>query len=405
MSESSPEVLNVFLNETLVGQIARLNGERIVFSFADSYLDQSHAAVLSQSFLNQAGGIIQDVRSTVLKAPPFFSNLLPEGHMRQYLGKLNEVNPKHDFELLKVLGKDLPGAVRIQELPISSSQAAQGEDASLVESGEQGTQLRFSLAGVQLKFSAVEETKGGLTIPAHGMGGDWIIKLPSTFYESVPENEFAMLSWAKSLGINVPEVRLVDVQKIRGLPDMAQNAKGQVLAIKRFDREDGKRIHFEDFAQIFGVYPQQKYDKYSYNNIASVIWTLGGEIGLIEYIKRLVFNLMIGNADMHLKNWSLLYPDGQHSELAPAYDFVSTISYINDPNLALKLGGTKKMAEVGPDSFVQMAKKMHLPQELVVQTASVMIEQVRGSFAKQRELMPGFVAKVIEQHLQSLKLV
>jgi len=50
---------------------------------------------------------------------------------------------------------------------------------------------------------------GGLTIPAEGVGGSWIVKLPSTSFESVPENEFAMMTLARMIGINVPEVRLI----------------------------------------------------------------------------------------------------------------------------------------------------------------------------------------------------
>ena len=61
--------------------------------------------------------------------------------------------------------------------------------------------LRFSLAGVQLKFSAVMEASGGLTVPAGGMGGSWIVKLPSARFAAVPENEFAMLELARRAGI------------------------------------------------------------------------------------------------------------------------------------------------------------------------------------------------------------
>jgi serine/threonine-protein kinase HipA len=60
--------------------------------------------------------------------------------------------------------------------------------------------LRFSLAGVQLKFSAVMEASGGLTIPAGGMGGSWIVKLPSNRFASVPENEYTMLALARAVG-------------------------------------------------------------------------------------------------------------------------------------------------------------------------------------------------------------
>ena len=55
----------------------------------------------------------------------------------------------------------------------------------------------------------------------------------------------------------------------------------------------------------------------------------------MEFLRRFVFNALIGNADMHLKNWSLIYPDRRAAMLAPAYDFVSTIAYLPDDRLAL----------------------------------------------------------------------
>jgi serine/threonine-protein kinase HipA len=65
--------------------------------------------------------------------------------------------------------------------------------------------LRFSLAGVQLKFSGLMDRQEGLTIPDKGMGGNWIIKLPSMTHDHVPENEYAMMYMAKEIGMNSPK--------------------------------------------------------------------------------------------------------------------------------------------------------------------------------------------------------
>jgi len=76
--------------------------------------------------------------------------------------------------------------------------------------------------------------------------------------------------------------------------------------VKRFDRSDNGRItHIEDFAQVFGVYSEKKYDNASYRNLAEVFWLEIGESGLTELIRRLVLNTLIVNGDIHLKNWSL----------------------------------------------------------------------------------------------------
>ena len=152
--------------------------------------------------------------------------------------------------------------------------------------------LRFSLAGVQLKFSAVMEASGGLTIPADGMGGSWIVKLPSARFVAVPENEFVMLELARRVGITVPENKLVDVAGIKGLPEQAHTVGGRALAVKRFDRlPDGTPVHMEDFAQVFGEFPNNKYKFHSYANIAAVLWAEIGEDAVIEFVRRLVFSV------------------------------------------------------------------------------------------------------------------
>jgi serine/threonine-protein kinase HipA len=74
---------------------------------------------------------------------------------------------------------------------------------------------------------------------------------------------------------------------------------------------------------------------------ARVLWIETGEAGIVEFVRGLVFNALIGNADMHLKNWSLIYLNARDAQLSPAYDYVSTIAYLPDDALALKLVNTK----------------------------------------------------------------
>src|SRR5439155_16134490 len=145
----------------------------------------------------------------------------------------------------------------------------------------------------------------------------------------VPENEYVMLELARAVGITVPEIRLVPVSDITGLPEEAARMEGTALVVQRFDRAaGGPSIHMEDFAQVFALYPDDKYRHRSYANIASVLWAETGETGTYEFLRRLVFSVLIGNADMHLKNWSLLYPDRHTPVLSPAYYLVATRPYI-----------------------------------------------------------------------------
>ena len=96
---------------------------------------------------------------------------------------------------------------------------------------------------------------------------------------------------------------------------------------------------------------------------------------MAEFIRRLVFNALIGNADMHLKNWSLMYPDQKNAVLAPGYDFVSTIAYIPDTNMALKLGRSKAMRDLSLDQLSYMAGKARVPEKLVLGTAKETVER------------------------------
>jgi serine/threonine-protein kinase HipA len=314
-------VLDVRLHGEIIGTLTRLPGDRVLFAFTESYVGAENRPTLSLSFKDALGSLIIDVRPSQTRLPAFFANLLPEGAMRDYLAARASVKPEREFFLLAVLGRDLPGALEIQP---ADAGTPLDEDASksaeLLAHPASDTALHFSLAGVQLKFSAVKGAAGGLTIPADGVGGSWIVKLPSAKFPNVPENEFAMMELARQVGIAVPETSLIPLSRISGLPSGIDAVGENAYVIKRFDRAaNGERIHIEDFAQVFAVYPERKYERASYRNIAEVLWVETGEAGIVEFIRRLVFNALIGNADMHLKNWSLIYSDRHHASLAPAY--------------------------------------------------------------------------------------
>jgi serine/threonine-protein kinase HipA len=109
-------------------------------------------------------------------------------------------------------------------------------------------------------------------------------------------------------------------------------------------------------------YSDDKYHRHSYANVASVLWAETGEAGTYEFLRRLVFSVLIGNADMHLKNWSVLYPDRRTPVLSPAYDFVSTLPYIPGDELALSFGGSRNLSEITPDCQVKrFADSARLP--------------------------------------------
>jgi serine/threonine-protein kinase HipA len=398
-------ILDVRLHDRSVGSLTLLQGERTIFSFNNDYVADPERPTLSLSFRDDLGGLLTNFKPTTRVVPPFFSNLLPEGPLRRYLADRASVNEQREFFLLWALGKDLPGALSIYPI---EGEALPPEALEAPETLSPKNALRFSLAGVQLKFSAYKNTgrAHGLTIPAEGVGGSWIVKLPSQQFTGVPENEFSMMRIAGLMGMDVPDIQLLDTASISNLPEGIGELRGQAIAIKRFDRSEEGPVHMEDFAQVFGISPDNKYRKASYRNIAWVLATATSEADTMEFIRRLVFSTLIGNADMHLKNWSLIYPDRRTPMLSPAYDLLSTIPYIKDDNAALNYSRTRVMAELSRDELAHLAAKAHLPEKMVLDTALETVARFRQVWGNEKKNLPLATAVVnaIDEHAKKVAI-
>ncbi len=404
-------ILEVRLYNEPIGTLTRIDGDRTIFAFNDEYVADENRPTLGLYFKDQHGGLRTDFgypRQTSVM--PFFSNLLPEGYMRTYLAERAGVNPAREFFLLWVLGMDLPGAVTVvpadgEDWPLKANAKPDDEDNAQQEENA----LRFSLAGIQVKFSAINEATRGLTIPARGLGGSWIVKLPSREFAGVPENEYSMMTLARKIGMNVPATELIDINKISNLPSGLGKLGGQAFAIERFDRlADGTAVHAEDFAQIFNLYPtyKNKYQKASSRDIANVISIEGSNADIAEFIRRLTFNTLIGNADMHVKNWSLIYLDKRNASLAPAYDFVSTIHYIPDEYAALKFSRTKRFDGFSEDELKHLSARAFLPERLVLDTARETVDLFHQNWQSEKANLPlsKEIVQSIESHLKTIPI-
>lgn len=402
-------VLRVRLYGEDVGTITHVGAEKTLFAFNDAYVEETERPTLSLHFKDEFGELITDFRPYKIKLMPYFSNLLPEGHLRRYLAEKADIHIDREFLLLWVLGQDLPGAITVipadgEEWPQEAHNFLEGEAAK--EAAENA--MRFSLAGVQLKFSAVQSASGGLTIPTSGVGGNRIVKLPSREFAHIPENEFSMMSLARMVGINVPAIGLVDVRSIGNLPEGIEKLGQQAFVIERFDRnDDGSVTHIEDFAQVFNVYPANKYKKASYRNLISVIATESDQDDVAEFIRRLTFNVLIGNGDMHLKNWSLIHPDRRNARLSPAYDFVSTIPYIANDKSALTFSRTKEFAGFTLDELEHLSAKATLPRKLVIDTATETVSLFMERWETEKAHLPMHkdVVDTIDNHLTALPII
>lgn len=358
MAMTPPErYYGVWLRELRVGTLAQ-RGDHTRFVLAESYLADPARPVLGLTFEQD----LTARHAATLRLPCWFSNLLPEGRLREWIAADRGVSPQQEMELLAQVGHDLPGAVRIK--PVDGPAAGHEEwpepSSGATPGGAPATELwRFSLAGVALKFSMLA-LRDRLTLPAAGVGGDWIVKLPDRLYPDVPRNEFTMMRLANAAGIEVPEVRLVHRDEVDGLPQgVWPDHEDWAYAIARFDRDPERRlVHIEDLAQVRNVYPDGKYHG-NYETVAALVHRGHDLAALREFTRRLMFTVLIANGDAHLKNWSLIYRDPRIPTLAPAYDLVSARCYMGgDEQLGLKFAGSRSFERFRLGAFDRLERRL-----------------------------------------------
>jgi serine/threonine-protein kinase HipA len=395
-------MIDVFLYGGLAGKIGFSSSGITSFTFDEEYLADSRRPTLSQSMLDSHGQPRVPRRSSFGRLPAFFSNLLPEGRLRTYLAERAGVDEHDELALIAALGDDLPGALTIRR------DDQPGRQPLPRRTPERDAPMRFSLAGVQLKFSAFENVDSkGLTIPVSGVGGNWIVKLPSRRFDRVPEAEAATMTFAAAIGIDVPEHRPIPVSSIQGLPE-GIDGLGNAYAVKRYDRtDDGGLIHQEDFAQVLSAYPGDKYKAPSMAPIAGIVAEACGPDDAQELVRRLVFSIGAGNGDLHLKNVSLVYPDGRTPRLAPGYDFVPTARYVPGDGLAIPVVRTKRWEAITEQEFVEFAASAGLSRQATLATVRDTAERMRATWPSVRETA-GFdeaTQTLIERHLKHVPLL
>jgi serine/threonine-protein kinase HipA len=380
---------SVWLRRDRVGTLVQ-RGDYTRFVFSERYLNDPDRPVLGLIFEQD----LSARHAAALRLPCWFSNLLPEGRLREWIAADRKVSPQREMELLAQVGHDLPGAVRV--LPALDGEGDESEwllkppPMSAAQHAREQETWRFSLAGVALKFSML--AKGDrLTLPAFGVGGDWIVKLPDQTYPDVPRNEFTMMSLAASAGIAVPPVRLVHRDELDGLPpDVWTSREEWAYAIRRFDRDANRdSVHIEDLAQVRDVYPEDKYLG-NYETVAALAYRGHDLDGLREFACRLAFTILISNGDAHLKNWSLIYTDPRVPRLAPAYDMVSTAYYLGErETLGLKFGGTRRFDRANVITFERLQRRLRAPQAELAACVTELVEKVSLHWPEHRDQLAG----------------
>lgn len=336
----------VYYNEHFAGYLQQEPGDRTSFTYDEGYLNAglppiSHTLPSRlESYINQAG------------LHPFFDNLVSEGWMENVQTRLLGKREASRFELLLAFGQDCAGAVSIVDADPARLTEAFVSTGDLKEMAVMTG--RASLSGIQPKLTLVERD-GKLHPTKIGELSTHIAKFPSLNHDDLVINEYLTTLAFKAL---LPGDSVVDlwIGEIEGLSD-------QALIIKRFDRGiGGKRIHFEEFGQLLGLPSRAKYDG-AYKGMADFIRKTRDCIPAEIYrlYLRILAGLMLGNTDMHLKNFAMLHTS-EGLRLTPSYDQVAAALY-QYKTVALAIGGSANLSigDLKPRNIIKLGEEFLLP--------------------------------------------
>lgn len=204
------EGLRISVNDQEVGVLTHYSGGKNIFVFSPNYiaLPESERQTTTLTQLANKQFLQQPLISTQ-RLTPLLSNLLPESALREWMARSLKVHTENEFPLLAHMGGNLPGALRAEaikagQVPDWALDHRQQVEAVQIDVAQ--SQNKFSLAGVQMKFSSVRGQEGRFNIGEDANSDSWIIKTPSTVHKHVPYNEYTAMLMAQAAGVDTPEV-------------------------------------------------------------------------------------------------------------------------------------------------------------------------------------------------------
>lgn len=237
-----------------------------------------------------------------------------------------------------------------------------------------------TLSGVQKKLLAWHDGTSFVPCLRETDPATHIAKFNRPDLPTLVQNEDLSLRLAREI-LGPDRITAAKPAQLRGIDGIA-------LLVERFDRHEDERLRLEDFAQILEKPRGTQFDgKYhsSYEEAASVIerHSVRARIDLARYFELVVFNLVIGNADAHLKNFSLLEAK-EGLRLSPAYDLVNTLVYPDyERQAALAIGGQKRTFEALSRPLIErLGTDIGLPLKAVQQ----MLDRLAKAFAGAKAL-------------------
>lgn len=224
-----------------------------------------------------------------------------------------------------------------------------------------------AITGVQPKLSLwLEETKKSIRFTIVNDKSNYIIKPQSETYLSLPENEDLCMHLANELGIEVAIHSLVRLKS------------GKLAYItKRFDRDKTNKISCEDLCQLTETLTEHKY-RGSYEKVGKTITQYSTQSGLdiLHYFQLVLFSFISGNADMHLKNFSMMEKKDGTFCLSPAYDLVSTHLVIKGETEQMSLNLNGKKNKISRKDFDALGLNLKLTEKQIQNCYNLFINRL-----------------------------
>lgn len=352
------------------------------FAYRADYLRSPTAIALS------VGLPLRTQPFTGAVARNWFCNLLPEGGVRQAVADRLRLPLDDDFALLAAIGGECAGAVSVSppgirqasgddaETDLETLLYLQGEDAGEGAWALAGTPMRLSLAGAQDKLAVIAEADGRLRLPRAGEPSTHILKPDSRRFPGIRDAEALGLALARRVGLNAASASLVEVMN------------RPALLVERYDRTraaDGviHRLHQEDFCQALGYPERLKYEDKGGPGLAacsSLLRQLAlGPIAMRGLLDWVVFNALIGNADAHAKNLSLLCGHDGRRSLAPLYDLVPTLylpQSLVDRTPAMRIGHATHIDRIAMEDWTAFASAARYGRRFVLERVRMLADAV-----------------------------
>ena len=315
-------------------------------------------------------------------ALPFFSGLLPEGSIREWIAKAAHVPETSTIRLLERYGGEIAGAMIIASGTADRSEAGRYQE---IDEGEIARRIagigreplllwkdaRLSLSGAMDKVPLLYQG-GRWFLPVGSAPSNVILKAGS----AIAYNEFISTGLARLSGLPVPKMEL------------HRFGDETALISYRYDRTcEGSgytRLHQEDLCQVLSVMPERKYEEDGGPGVRDILEAIiRFSVDPIDdskaFLRAVIFSYLIGNADAHAKNYSFLHIDkGGHVRLAPFYDIACTTIYSNlSRNLAMRIGRERRIDRITASDFLKMGMK----DDLMLPLLSEMRDNVAAAFA------------------------